>query len=411
MSGTTTWQQQLSTTKKGGIIPSTYNATIILSEDPSLANIFARNTFTAQDVLLRPPPFTVNGYTPSLAEFPRSWLEPDITLIQCYLQKNYSNRFGFQSTEHAMKVVAAAHRFHPVVDYLKTLHWDGTPRLDTWLITVFGTPDTTYARTLGAIALVGSVRRVLHPGCQFDLVVVLEGPQGIGKSSALRALFGDALFTDDMPHDFTSKDAPMQLLGIWCVELSEVAQLASSRHSLEGIKAFITRRDDRFRPPYGRGIITQLRQMVFFGTTNRRDWLSDITGNRRFAPITCQGADVSWISQYRDQLWAEAVTREATGEAIFFDDPVVEAAAKTEQDERRPEDPWTERTRSFLLGRSEFLMIELLDHLNIPTKDQSRPNQMRAAEVVRTLGWYTKTRWNPDIKDNQRIWLKNQLLP
>jgi predicted P-loop ATPase len=413
MSGTAhpQWRDLLQRDGKKKILGSAHNALVVIAHDPELSGIFARNVFTGRDLILRPLPTAINGYGEQPGPYPRPFAENDVFLVQAYLSTEYNPRFGFEMTQRAIATIAAAASYHPVVDWLGTLQWDGQPRVDGWLTKAFGADRTDYTTAAGTKFLIAAVRRVMHPGCQFDHMLVVEGLQGIGKSTTFRTLFGDAWFTDQIPHDLGNKDASQGLLGKWGIEFSDIEQLTSRRAEIETIKAFITRRIDWFRPPYGRGFVEQPRQCVLTGTTNRRDWLSaDETGNRRFWPIAGTHADPAWVAETREQLWAEAAARESAGEAIWLDDPDIAAAARSEQDERHDEDPWTAPVRSFLLGKTEFLMPELLSDLGIPTRDQGRAEQMRAGKVVRNLGWFTVTLWNGNSQSTQRVWKRPHII-
>jgi predicted P-loop ATPase len=211
-------------------------------------------------------------------------------------------------------VVAQDTPYHPVREYLKALKWDGTPRLQIWLAEYLGAEaDPVYLAAVGRKFLISAVARVIQPGCQVDHMLVLEGPQDLGKSRTARALARyPEWFTDDMP-DIHDKDAALQLSGRWIVELAELAALR--RSELEGMKAFITRPVDVFRPPYARRTVGVPRQSVFVGTTNEAHYLRDPTGNRRFWPVPCSLIDIDALECDRDQLWAEALHALHAGEA------------------------------------------------------------------------------------------------
>jgi predicted P-loop ATPase len=386
-SANSTWKAKLSSDGKGVVIPSAYNAAVILAHDPVFHRIFARNAFTARNIVVTAPPSAISSTAPQPGPYPRAWAENDIFIVQAYLNKNYNHKFGFETVERAMAATAASTSFHPVLDWIETLAWDNTPRIDTWLTTVFGAPDTPYTRAIGAMFLIAAVRRVRSPGCQFDQMLVLEGAQNLGKSRSCRTLFGTEWFTDDLPHDLRNKDSPLALLGVWGIELSEIDHLL--RNDVEVVKAFLSRRIDRFRPPYGRGMIEQPRQSVMLGTTNSDDYLRDATGNRRFWPVRCAKADYTWIAEHRDQLWAEAAAREATGESIFLaTGHQATETAQAEQENRLDEDPWTEPVRDFLADLDKSYAHEILaDALKVPTERQDKRAQIRLAKILKLLGW------------------------
>ena len=199
-------------------------------------------------------------------------------------------------------------------DYFGGLVWDGTSRLDQWLVTYFHAEPTEYVLAVGPRWLISSVARIYQPGCQADHVLILEGPQGKQKSQALRTLPNDEFwFTDRLSH-IGSKDAAIEIAGIQIVELAEMDALTKAASSTS--KSFLTRRHDRFRPPWGKHPITLPRQCIFAATINppAGGYLKDPTGARRFWPVSCHGMiDRDGIERDRDQLWAEAVARYRAG--------------------------------------------------------------------------------------------------
>jgi putative DNA primase/helicase len=165
-----------------------------------------------------------------------------------------------------------------------------------------GVANTDYSRAVGSRWLISPVARIFRPGAKADCCLILEGPQGIRKSTALRTLAGE-YFTDELA-DLGSKDAAMQTRGVWMIELSELDSLSHSE--VARIKAFMSRTTDRFRPPYGMRLVESPRQCVFAGTVNHSTYLRDETGGRRFWPVTCGQIDIEALGRDRNQLWAEA---------------------------------------------------------------------------------------------------------
>jgi predicted P-loop ATPase len=286
--------------------------------------------------------------------------------------------------------------------------WDGTPRVDTWLSDYLGAEDTPYTRAVAAKSLVAAVGRVRTPGCQVDTVPVLEGPQGVGKSSALRALFGSEQFVDHLP-DLTSKDAAIQLQGIWCVEFAELDKLSSAESARA--KAFITTRFDRYRRPYGRVAEDVARRCVFSATLNPggTGYLRDETGNRRYWPIACAVAwveghkvDVRQLTAVRDQLWAEASWRYFMDEPHWLDTGLLEAAQAQVAAQRFAEDAWAEPIHRFVAERPEVSVSEVLGLcLGKPTAQWTKHDQMRVGAVLTALGWVRK---RVRVEDGKREW-------
>src|SRR6185312_14122467 len=226
----------------------------------------------------------------------------------------------------------------PIRSYLESLRWDGIERLDSWLCTYLGVEDTTYAWAVGARWLISAVARIYRPGVKADCCLILEGPQGTRKSTALKTLAGP-YFTDELA-DLGSKDSALQTRGVWIIELSELDTL--SRSEVGRIKAFMSRTTDRFRPPYGKRLIESPRQCVFAGTVNHSTYLRDDTGARRFWPVVCGCIDIEQLARDRDQLWAEAKARFDQGSVWWLDTAALTAVAAQEQAHRFESDPWQE---------------------------------------------------------------------
>jgi len=203
-----------------------------------------------------------------------------------------------------------------VTDYLDSLVWDGTPRLDRWLVDFAGADDTSYVRAASRAMLVAAVRRARHPGCRFEQMPVLEGPQGSGKSRALRLLaIEDAWFADALPRlDADARQVIEATHGKWIVEASELGGMTAS--DAAALKSFLSRSHDEARMAYDRDRTRMPRQFVVVGTTSSADYLRDTTGNRRFWPVSVRRFDLGRLVEIRDQLWAEAAVAEAAGESI-----------------------------------------------------------------------------------------------
>ncbi len=267
------------------------------------------------------------------------------------MRMEFETRFKFRPVkEYFAEVVEDQCRlnsFHPVVDYLADLVWDGKPRVDTWLIQYAGAQDSEYTRAVSRLMLLGAVRRVRQPGCEFHEMCVLISPtQGTGKSGALKALCpNEAWFTDDMPLTADSQKTIERLAGKWIVECAELKGMRNS--DIEHLKAFLSRAIENARMAYGRISKEFRRQNVFFGTTNSVRFLRDSTGNRRFWPILIGILDRLGILRDRDQLWAEASAREANGESIRLEERLWGAAGE-QQEEHRMDDPLYEQLVSAL---------------------------------------------------------------
>jgi predicted P-loop ATPase len=234
--------------------------------------------------------------------------------------------------------------------------------------------------------MIAAVARVTEPGCKSDCALILEGPQGLLKSTALKTL-AHPWFTDEIA-DFGTKDAALQLAGAWIIELPELDSI--SRPSVSRIKAFMSRTTDRFRPPYGRRVVEQPRQCLFAGTVNGSEYLRDESGGRRWWPIACSNIDIDGLAADRDQLWAEARDRYAAGEPWWLDTDELNFCAAEEQSARFQADPWQEMIEQRVVGQPSVSVGEVLSFLGIPKKDLTQAQANRVSACLKALGWKRK---------------------
>src|SRR6185436_3209035 len=307
-------------------------------------------------------------------------------LTAAWLQKDLRFEVGVETVTQAILAVAEAHSFHPVRAYFDGLQWDRKPRIEQWLTTYLGTPDTDYSRAVGPKWLISAVARIYQPGCKADAMLILEGPQGYKKSSALKVLASEAWFSDELA-DLGSKDSALQLQGALITELAELDGL--NRQETGRIKAFVTRTTDRYRAPYGRHVQEHPRQGVFAGTINHATYLRDETGARRFWPVLCtHPAKLLELARDRDQLWAEATARYRQGESWWLQDPAIDAMAREEQDARYQGDAWEQLIAEYLDSRKTVTIGELLEGpLGLERSKWGNHEQMRVVRALTRLGW------------------------
>lgn len=245
----------------------------------------------------------------------------------------------------SVETVARRHAYNPLVEYLDSLTWDRQVRIPTLFSDYFGATWSRYVDRVAHIFLVSAVARAYEPGCQVDTMIVFEGGQGTGKTSAMRELFGESYYaaTKENP---SSKEFYLCLQGRWCIEIEEMDAFSSSKAEVSKVKAAVSQRTDHFRPPYGRMARTFPRQCIFTGTTNEDHYLRDATGARRFLPLKAPAVKVSALRQARDQLWAEAVH-------LFkerHDYWTLPEEAGAEQEARFQADSWEERLAQWIHG-------------------------------------------------------------
>ena len=225
------------------------------------------------------------------------------------VRQSVLEKFGFDPSPNftldALRIRCLDHIFDPVRDYLDGLRWDGIKRIDTWLIRYCRADDNPLNRAIGRKMLIAGVRRVKEPGCKFDYIVVLEGDQGIGKSSVLKILAGEDNFSDNEILGLHKREQQEAIQGVWIYEVAELEGLVKSE--ITQVKLFASKTYDSARPAYGRSRVDRPRRCIFVATTNENTYLRDTTGNRRFWPVCVNTIDLDGVKRDRDQLWAEAV--------------------------------------------------------------------------------------------------------
>jgi hypothetical protein len=313
------------------------------------------------------------------------------TMLRRLILEQFCFDPGKDHTRDAVDALCLENTVHPIRDYLDGLMWDGQPRLDNWLTVYLGAEDTPLNNAIGRLMLLAAVRRVRKPGVKFDNVVVLEGPQGSGKSTALKILAGEDNFSDQ---DIITLDAKAQMEnveGIWIYELSELEGL--SRADTNKVKAFASRSEDRGRPAYGRFRENRPRQAIFVGTTNEDTYLRDMTGNRRFWPVRTGIIELQRLTVDRDQIWAEAAYREAQSGSLILPEEFWRAATEVQED-RLEQDPWVDllgnetRVWGEVVGdKVRVSTASMLNRLEIPPERQQQFHAKRLAHVMRRLGW------------------------
>jgi predicted P-loop ATPase len=351
-----------------------------LRDAPEWETVLAHDEFAMNTIAIGPPPWALDPSN----WCSRPWTDNDDVLTAEWL---HHHKIGVSVivTHQAVEAVARERMVHPPLDYLESLEWDGRVRLDHWLRDYLGAPDSTYTKSIGRHSLIAAVARLRQPGCKVDTVPIIEGPQGIFKSSALRLLF-DPWFSDELA-DLGSKDAAMQMRGAWLIEISELD--AMSRTEVSRIKAFISRSTDRFRPPYGHHVIESPRECVFWGTTNSDAYLKDETGGRRFWPIKAGKIDLDGLGAARDQLWAEASALHRGGAAWWIVNPEAARIAEGEQRARYVGDPWDDPIASYLATCTAAVSIEdlLTGAIGMERSRWSQAESNRVARCLIAHGW------------------------
>lgn len=282
--------------------------------------------------------------------------------------------------------VAHKNRFHPVRDYLDGLSWDGVPRIENWLCRYLGGEETAYNAEVGRCFLIAMVARIYRPGCKQDYMLILEGPQGVLKSTGCKTLAGEEYFSDGLPDLRSGKDVSQHLPGKWLIEIGELS--AMSKTETTKIKEFVTRTTEKYRKSYGHYEVTEPRQCVFVGTTNDDCYLRDATGGRRFWPVACGEFDLEALEADRDQLFAEATHLFKAGANWWPNRHFEEVTMKPQQDARYEADVWEEPIMKFVEGRPWVSVCQVArDGLGIDISRAGTADQRRIGSALKRLRW------------------------
>jgi putative DNA primase/helicase len=397
------WYKALDRTEGGMIKPHVANLETILLNDPRWDGVLAYCDFSYRIMMRKKPPIEGVG---------GEWTDADAARLRAWFHRSYKMPPPARSEiSDAILIASQRHRFHPVREYLNTLRWDQTPRLNHWLSDVFEASETKeYLAPIGKKFLIGAVARVMRPGCKMDTVLILEGEQGKGKSTAVSILFGD--WFSDAPIPIGEKDAYQVIQGVWGAELAELDSL--NKAETTAAKAFFSQRRDRYRPSYGQNAQDFPRQTVCIGTTNQDEYLKDYSGNRRYWPVKCRQVDTDWLKSNRDQLWAEAYALYQLGESWWVSNEIERSLIEDQQDHRLQRDPWEEKLTEFLTANSSqyFSANQLLeDGIGMDAPHIQRAHQNRIAPIMKALGWQRAQKLlpdpaNPSKKTRRRVYVR-----
>jgi len=402
MSKAASWEMGLLKNKRGDYLPCLANAVAILTHREEWRNVIAFDAFAGVIVKKKPPPWP--GDLEPEDDKIGDWTQSDSARAAVWLTHEYGCAFYSSVVDEAVQLVAERWKIHPVRDYLNSVKWDRKPRVDDLLIRAAGAPDNLYTRAITKNFFLGAVARTMRPGVQVDTVLILEGPQGAGKSTLFRTLAGDDWFLDTV-FNIGGKDGYQALRRKWIVEFSELDALNGV--DLSRVKAFISSVKDSYRPSYGKTTVDFPRQCVFAGTVNPNGsgYLNDTTGARRFWPVTIGKVDLKMVREERDQLWAEAYVRYRANEKWHLRDDKLLAAAAAEAEERRESDPWETHFREYLhmnraLYRKNGVMITdlLTNAVDVPKERQNRAAQIQAGKALKAIGWSKIVRGSDDVR-------------
>ncbi len=376
------WLSKIQRDKQGNIITNHFNADLIIKNDTKLSCI-KYNELASEIVIVaseQNAPWIRNNTKDDVFN------DFDYAQLALFLSTEYKVDFSRIILEQAVKTASVERKFHPIVDYFTRLFndriWDGVPRADKLLTTMLGVEDTPENRAVWHWTLIAIVNKAFNPYEPHQYMLVLQGPQGKGKSLLLKKL-GGVYFTDTLRVDMMGKKEAWEVVsGTMIVEIQEMAGMKKQDENT--VKAYITRTEDRLRPAYARTRIKVPVTSVTFGTTNStHGFLKDTTGNRRFwsvpievVPHLSRSNDID--DKLRDQIWAEVVTWYMNGDKKHMPDPA-------NPDDAKVIEIMEKRCNANLITNLDFDKISDYMNLRIPQKwiEEDNINQLEKKTYVK----------------------------
>ncbi|MBN50051.1 MAG: hypothetical protein CMN85_10955 [Spongiibacteraceae bacterium] len=385
------WLRQMQKTRQGAFMANIYNAHMVLSHDSDWQGVLGYCEFSYRIIKRRVPPW-FGGVV-------GEWTDADTARLRIWISKKYGFSPKSADAEDAILVAAQDKSFHPVTEYLDGLVWDRQPRVRSWLKTYMGAESSAedageraryerYVSLVGTMWLIAAIARVVRPPVKSDCVLILEGLQGLGKSTALEILGGS--WFSDTHFALGEKDGYQQMQGVWICELAELDSFNKAESTRA--KQFFASSEDRYRPAYGRRAHAFARQCVFAGTTNQDSYLKDPTGNRRYWPVFCYRLDAVALARDRDQLWAEAYQLYCLGEKWWVQEHD-KHLFEEQQEARFASDVWEDLIVEYLrdpMNNAEvyFTTNDLMaGALRLEPAQMRQPEQTRVGQIMTRLGW------------------------
>lgn len=380
------------------------NYLIIMENDPFIKGKIRFNELTC---------------SPERADLGTKWTDADDSIVKCYIEKTYNLR-NKDCYYDAFNIVLAKYRYNPITSMIDMIKWDGKPRIDTILQKYLKCEDDEYTKEVARLIFGGGIIRAYQPGSKFDLMPVLMGTQGNGKSTFVRWLaLNDAYFREISTIE--GQPGMEALEGGWICEMSELLALTKTKE-VEGIKAYVTRLSDSYRRPFERRISTNPRRCIFIGTTNKTEFLTDKSGNRRYLPLKVNISGYEFFAQEKEikediaQCWAEAKYYYDKGEIKVTPAKELLKMVNDRQQEVVEED-WREGLIGAYLERnSTVCVLELWENALRQEKECTRKDSNIIVSIMANMKDYerktTPRRYTKNGKDygNQRIWVRKAKL-
>ncbi len=382
------WEATLKENQHGTVVNTKVNIRTILTNHADWQGVIGYNQFSKHVNKHKSPPYP-HSPNNGLGE----WTDADNEMLSMWLGENYEIEPGTDRLQSLIVAISMQNPFHPVREYLEQCHakWQraGSPcgYATMWVERYLGAKESPATRLFEKTWLISAVARIYEPGCKADNVLILEGDQGLLKSTAL-AILGGCWFSDTNI-DFADKDSLMLIHESWIIEMPELDKFKKA--DSDRAKSFFARCEDKYRAPYGHNLITMKRQCVFAGTTNTTDYLKDSTGNRRYMPIEClKRLDIDALKAARDLIWGEAVEMYKKGEKWWYDDTLKHV--REAQDARFAEDVWHDVVEEYVSDKKGVtIQMVLTKGLKMEIDRCDKMARNRIADILRTLGWCVDT--------------------
>lgn len=359
----------------------------IIEMDTNLQNCFKFNSFS-EDVEYKKVPCW-----DSEIRVGKALDDDDLSYIRTYLTMVHDFEPSKTIVGEACLMISKKYKYHPVKQYIQKEEWDNVNRLEEWMIKSLGCDDNKYIRDVSAKFLIAAVNRIYNPGCKFDHMMILEGAQGMGKSTLVEELA--SLWYLDTNFEHKDKDLVDSMRKAFLIEISELSGM--NQKDVQWLKSFLAKKVDRVRLAYASKTKDFKRKSVFMGTYNpsgNNNYLRDDTGNRRFYPVECRKVDINYVKEVKQQLWAEAYSRYKDGEIYYIEHPEALAVLKTMHQDRETEGPTYYKIRAWLKASvySEVEMNQIIEQCLKINTDGKNPKDLQSTSIIvgiimKKLGW------------------------
>ena len=320
-----------------------------------------------------------------------------------------------------MRIVFAENKYNPVKDIIESTKWDGTPRINELLCKWLGVEDEPYAHEVSRLIFAGGIHRIYNPGCKFDDMPVLVGRQGEGKSTFVRWLAMEDEFFREV-NEIDGQKGIEALEGAWICEMGELLALTRAKE-VEAVKSYLTRLNDHYRKPFDKRTSDHARQCIFIGTTNKAEFLTDKTGNRRFYPVICNNSGYDLFNHKEEiqndirQCWAEAKYLYDVGELNPYADRSLLEIIRKKQAAAVEDDYRVGMIEAYLNEKdkngNDRDMVCVVELWQEALKEYGKPNKRDSVEIGMIMSSFTD--WEKSSKafrvNNygvQRVWFRNK---